>query len=176
MFCLLKGASMAKRIFFFSVVLTLVLANIVVAVDVAQLFNQVKSELLQKGVAAVDVNTIQPAATSLLGLGITKASLVNMVVDLVALKIKGTSLNGPLQALQGLVQSGEKPNIASNLIATAINQAKTQNLTGNAAVSKIVDFINQKKSEVLALKEKAKNQIQTQQGKINKSLDSFLGK
>ena len=167
---------MRRKSFLFAIVLVFVLINIATAVDLGQLFNQVKSELLQKGVAAADVNTIQPTATSLLGLGITKASLVNMVVDLVALKVKGPSLNGPLQALQSLVQTGEKPNIASNLIATAISQAKAQNLTGNSAVSKIVDFINQKKSEFLALKEKAKNQIQTQQGKINKSLDSFLGK
>ena len=167
---------MIKKSFFLNLVLIFCFVTLASTADLSQLFNQVKSALLQKGVAAADVNTIQPTATNLLGLGISKENLVKIVTDLVGLGVNGNILNGPLQALKDLVQSGEKPNLASNLISLAINQAKAQNLTGKAAVSKIVDFINQKKAEFLSLKQQTQGKIQDQKDKINKSLDSLLGK
>jgi len=167
---------MAKKLFLLAVVLMFSLVTLASAADLNQLFNQVKSALLQKGVAVADVNTIQPTASNLLGLGINKESLVKIVTDLVALGVNGNILNSPLQALKDLVQSGEKPNLASNLISLAIDQAKNQNLTGIAAVSKIVDFINQKKAEFLQLKQQAQGKIQDQKDKVNNSLGSLLGK
>jgi predicted XRE-type DNA-binding protein len=167
---------MVKKLFLLTIVLIFSLVTLASAADLSQLLNQVKSTLLQKGVAAADVNTIQPTVSNLLGLGINKENLVKIVTDLVALGVKGNILNSPLQALKDLVKSGEKPNLASNLISLAIDQAKTQNLTGNAAVSKIVDFINQKKAEFLQLKQQAQGKIQDQKDKINNSLGSLLGK
>ncbi len=150
--------------------------NITWAADLSQLFSQVKSDLLQKGVAASDVNTIQPVVTNLLGAGVSKQNLVGIVTNLVALKVKGNALNSPLQTLSGLVQSGQQPSIASNLMSLVINQAKTQNLTVNSAVSKITDFINQKKADFLSLKQTAQGKIQDQKNRVSSSLGSFLGK
>jgi len=171
-----KGEAMIKKAFLLTVVLIFSLVNLASAIDVGQLFGQVKSELLQKGVAATDVSSIKSTASNLLGLGVSKDSLVNMVKGLVGLGVNGNSLNSPLGALQGLVQSGQKPSLASNFMSTAINLAKSQNLTGNAAVSKIVDFINQKKAEFLSLKQQAQGTIQGQKDKINQSLGAFMGK
>ncbi|MCX5714795.1 MAG: hypothetical protein NT033_08360 [Candidatus Omnitrophica bacterium] len=144
---------MIKKPFFLTIVLIFSIVNLASAVDLGQLFGQVKSELLQKGVAAADVNTIQPTASNLLKLGVSKDSLVDMVKGLVGSGVNGNALNSPLEALKNLIQSGEKPSLASNLMSLAINQVKSQNLTGNGAVSKIVNFINQKKAEFLSLKE-----------------------
>jgi hypothetical protein len=166
---------MIKKPFFLTIVL-IFFVNLALAADLGQLFKQVKSELLKKGVAAADVNSIQPTASNLLGLGISKENLVKIVTDLVGLGVNGNILNGPLQSLKDLVQSGEKPSLASNLMSLVITQAKAQNLTGNAAVSKIVDFINQKKAEFLSLKQQAQGKIQDQKDKVNNSLGSILGK
>jgi len=167
---------MLKRKFILSLLLIFSLTNLAPAVDLSQLFNQVEIELLKKGVAEADINTIKTMVNSLLSSGVNKESIVKTVNDLAALGVKGDFLNKPLQALQDLVKSGEKPNIASNIINLAINQAKAQNLTGKEAISKIIDFINQKKAEFLALKEKAQAKIQAQKDNVNKSLGSILGK
>jgi hypothetical protein len=167
---------MIKKLFLLTIVLIFSIVNLASAIDFGQLFAQVKSELMQKGVAAADVSSIQPAATNLLGLGISKENLVNIVMGLIGLGVNGNTLNSPLGALQGLVQSGEKPSLASNLMSMAINQVKSQNLTGNAAISKIVDFINQKKTDLLALKQQAQGTMQAPKDTINKSLGSLLGK
>ena len=74
------------------------------------------------------------------------------------------------------VSSTNSVYLISNFMSLAINQVKSQNLTGNAAVSKIVDFINQKKAEFLQLKQQAQGKIQDQKDKINNSLGSLLGK
>ena len=166
---------MIKKPFFLTIVL-IFFVNLALAADLGQLFKQVKSELLKKGVAAADVNSIQPTASNLLGLGISKENLVKIVTDLVGLGVNGNILDGPLQSLKDLVQSGEKPNLASNLMSLVITQAKAQNLTGNAAVSKIVDNINQKKTELLSLKQETQGKIQDQKDKVNNSLGSILGK
>jgi len=115
---------MMRKLFLLTAVLIFSFVNLALAADLSQLFDQVKSGLLQKGVAATDVNTIQPAATSLLGAGVSKESLTSIITNLVAMKISGNTLNSPLQAMGGLIQSGQKPGIASNLMSTAINMAK----------------------------------------------------
>ena len=166
---------MIKKPFFLTIVIFF-FVNLALAADLGQLFKQVKSELLKKGLVAADVNSIQPTASNLLGLGISKENLVNIVMGLVGLGVNGHTLNSPLGALKDLVQSGEKPSLASNLMSLVITQAKAQNLTGNAAVSKIVDIINQKKTELLSLKQETQGKIQDQKGKINQSLGSLLGK
>ena len=167
---------MLKKSFLLTLMLILCFVTLASAADLSQLFNQVKSALLQKGVSTTDVNSIQPTASNLLGLGIGKENLVKIVTDLIGLKINGNTLNSPLEALKNLVQSGQKPDLASNFMSLAINQAKSSNLTGNSAVSKIVDFINQKKTEFLQLKQQTQGKIQGQKDKVNNSLGSLLGK
>jgi hypothetical protein len=167
---------MKKKAILLSAVLIFSFVNFASAVDLSQLFGQVKSELLRKGMSAADVGGIQPATTQLFGLGLSKENLVNIVTGLLGVGANGQVLNGPLEALTSLIQSGEKPGVASNLMSLAIRQVKSQNLTGNAAVSKIVNFINQKKDEFISLKQKAQDKLQGQKDNLSKSLGSLLGK
>lgn len=165
-----------KKILAVSFIAVFLSVNFVFALDLNQLFTQVKTELLKKGVSQADVNAVQPAATSLLGMGINKESLIKIIKDLSSLQVSGDTLNAPLQALQSLIQSGEKPNIASNIMSLAISHASAQKLKGNAAVGKIVEFINQKKGDLLKLKQQAESKFQEQKDNLGKKIGFFVNK
>lgn len=140
-----------KRTKAFILILLTALNTSVFAADQAG-FAALKNELLRSGVCKADVLEVEKAILCLLDLKVKKENLVKMVTDLKHLELKKEEINAALTALSSLIRTGERPVIASKIMALAISQAMKIRLTGKAAAVSIVDVIEHKRADIIRLK------------------------
>lgn len=149
------------------------------AIDVNAVFQQLKGELLNKGLTASDINAAERPAKNMLSLGATQADVISVLVDFVAKGFKGNDLGSLVGMVSDLMKSGSSTKISVGTVSQAIQQASVLGLKGKDLLVKVQNIVNQKKAQLEQLKSglgTQKSQITGEVDKAKKDLGSLLGK
>lgn len=147
----------------------------VVAQDAAATVKELGNELQQSGVVAQgEVETIQAPLKNMLEKGASKDELKGVVTELSKSEVKGEDLKKAVDSMNDLVNDGEKPSEAGNVISAAVAQAHADGLKGKDLAAKVHEAINQRKAQRLEAKgkaekvEKAEKEVKVQAEKVEK--------
>ncbi len=108
---------------------------------------ELAGELRQKGVSRRDVKAIEGSVKKMLRKGATKKNIKDAVGDLSAGGIKGKALRQSVEAMNELVQDGENPREAGNVVSRAAHRAQAQGLKGEDLAAKVREAVQQRKQE-----------------------------
>jgi len=109
-----------------------------------------------------DLRPIEKPLKNMLDKGATKEDLKNLLKDLSQKEIKGSELKNTVDSMNDLVNSGENPKEAGNIVSRAAHLAQAQGLKGTALAAKVHEAIKQRKAEREKLKEQKKAQKEEQ--------------
>lgn len=122
-------------------------------------YTQLVSELKKGGITDSEINSMGNSMKNMLTKGANKEDVKTVVIDLVRLGLHGRELKNSVNDMNDLVNAGESPKQAGNIVSKAAHDAKAQGLTGRALAEKVHEAIRQRKQE------KAKEKAQKQKGK-----------
>jgi len=127
--------------------------------DSNAILSQLNKELEKDAVFTPhDLRPIEKPLKNMLDKGATKEDLKNLLKDLSQKKIKGSELKNTVDSMNDLVNSGENPKEAGNIVSRAAHLAQAQGLKGTALAAKVHEAIKQRKAEREKLKEQKKAQ------------------
>ena len=127
--------------------------------DSNAIVNQLNNELEKAAVfTPQDLKPIEKPLKNMLDKGATKEDLRNLLKDLSRKEIKGKELKNTVDSMNDLVNSGENPRGAGNIVSRAAHLAQAQGLKGTALAAKVHEAIRQRKAEREKLKEQKKAQ------------------
>ena len=119
---------------------------------------ELASELRQKGVSRRDVKAIEEPVKNMLNKGATKKNITDAVGDLSAGGTKGKALRQSVEAMNELVEDGENPKVAGNVVSRAAQRAQAQGLKGEDLAAKVQEAVQQRKQERKKMKQQKKEQ------------------
>ncbi|MCK4647977.1 hypothetical protein KAT51_00495 [bacterium] len=119
---------------------------------------ELAGELRQKGVSRRDVKAIEGPVKNMLKKGATKKNLKDAVGDLSAGGIRGKALRQSVEAMNELVQDGENPKEAGNIVSRAAQRAQAQGLKGERLAAEVREAVQQRKQERKKIRERKKEQ------------------
>lgn len=138
--------------------------------DVNTIANQLNSELEKAAVCTPrELNSINKPIKNMLDKGANKENLKNLLADLSKKGVRGKDLKDSIDAMNDLVNSGEKPKEAGNIVSRAAHQAQAQGLKGRELAAKVHEAIRLRKMERQRLKMQMKERKQEQKGKAEES-------
>ena len=105
-----------------------------------------------------DLKPIEKPLKNMLNKGAAKEDLKKLLKDLSENGIKGKDLKSTVDSMNDLVNSGESPQEASNIVSRAAHLAQAQGLKGTALAAKVHEAIKERKAERDKLKEQKKGQ------------------
>lgn len=135
----------------------------------AKVFDKLKTDLENKGVAAADITNIERPLKEMINKGATKDDLKKVLVDLANYGLKGKDLRDSVNSMNELVKSGETPKEAGNIVSKAAHQAHAQGLKGKELAAKVHEAIKQRKAQRQQEKQQTKQQKLEMKGKEEKS-------
>ena len=133
--------------------------------DAAAVAEELSSELQSEGVPEADVQGIQKPIKEMLKKGAGKKDIKNAVSDLSKNGVKGKDLKKSVDSMNDLVQDGESPEEAGNIVSKAAKEARAQGLKGRDLAAKVHEAIEQRKQERDAQKQQKKIEKQEQKQK-----------
>lgn len=119
-----------------------------------------------------DLKPIEKPLKNMLDKGATKKDLKILLKDLSEKKIRGKDLKSTVDSMNDLVNSGESPKEAGNIVSRAAHLAQAQGLKGTALAAKVHEAIKQRKAE----REKLKEQKKVQREESKKQKEQFKGR
>jgi len=129
---------------------------------VAPAFEKLKSALRQKGISEKDIISIQKPINNMLKQGATREDIEKVIGDLSEKGMKGRNLRNSLISMNDLINDGENPKDAGNIVSRAAHEAHAQGLKGRDLAIKVHEAIQQRKQERNLLKQQKKEQKQVQ--------------
>jgi hypothetical protein len=127
--------------------------------DSNAIVNQLNTELEKEATfTPQDLKPIGKPLKNMLDKGAAKEDLKKVLKDLSEKGIKGKDLKSTVDSMNDLVNSGESPKEAGNIVSRAAHQAQAQGLKGTALAAKVREAIKQRKAERDKLKEEKKRQ------------------
>ena len=130
--------------------------------DVAPAFVKLKNTLRQKGISEKDINSIQNPINNMLKQGATREDIEKVIGDLSEKGMKGQYLKNSINSMDELINNGENPKDAGNIVSRAAHEARAQGLKGRDLANKVHEAIQQRKQERNRLKQQKKEQKQVQ--------------
>lgn len=130
--------------------------------EVNAAYEQLKSELQEKGVDAKEIVDSAKPIKDLLAQGVKKDELKKFVLDLFNKKVDQAAFKSSLDSVSELMKDGEAFKQAKNLISKSLQDAQAQGLKGDELKQKVQDVVNQKTCEL----EEAKKQVSEKCRKI----------
>lgn len=130
--------------------------------DVGPAFMKLKHALRQKGISEKDINLVQKPINNMLKQGATREDIEKVISDLSEKGMKGRNLRNTLIAMNDLINNGENPKNAGNIVSRAAHEAHAQGLKGRDLANKVHEAIQQRKKERNLLKQQKKEQKQEQ--------------
>lgn len=118
------------------------------ALDVNAMFQQIKNELLNKGLTSTDVKAIEQPTKSLISSGANTTDIKNMLLDFANKGFKGTKLESLVSMVSDLVKSGDSLKVASGAVAQAVQTASASGLKGDSLIAKIRELVSQHKAQI----------------------------
>lgn len=135
--------------------------------DSNAIVGQLNSELEKDAAfAPQDLKTIEKPLKNMLDKGATKEDLKILLKDLSENKIRGKDLKNTVDSMNDLVNSGESPREAGNIVSNAAHLAQAQGLKGTALAAKVHEAIKERKAGREKLKEQKK--VQREESKNHK--------
>ena len=130
--------------------------------DVGPAFMKLKHALRQKGISEKDINLGQKPINNMLKQGATRENIEKVISDLSVKGMKGRNLRNSLISMNDLINNGENPKNAGNIVSRAAHEAHAQGLKGRDLANKVHEAIQQRKQERNRLKQLKKEQKQEQ--------------
>jgi len=141
--------------------------------DSSVIVDQLNNELEKEAAfTPQDLNPIKKPLKNMLDKGAAKEDLKKVLKDLSENRIKGKDLKNTVDSMNDLVNSGESPKEAGNIVSRAAHLAQAQGLKGTALVAKVHEAIKQRKAE----REKLKEEKKTQREERKKQKEESKGK
>jgi len=113
-----------------------------------------------------DLKLIEKPLKNMLNKGAAKEDLKKLLKDLSENRIKGKDLKNTVDSMNDLVNNGESPQEAGNIVSRAAHLAQAQGLKGTALAAKVHEAIKERKAEREKLKEQKK--VQREESKEQK--------
>jgi hypothetical protein len=148
------------------------------ALDANAVFQQLKTELLSKGMASTDITVAAQPIKDMLGLGANQADVKSVLLDLMSKGFKGNDFGSLVSLVSDLMKSGTAIKGASGFVSQAIQQASSLGLKGKDLIAKVQGIVSQKIAQLGQLKSNVaggKEQVTSEVDKTKKSLGSILG-
>lgn len=148
------------------------------ALDVNAVFGQLKSELLQKGMAATDIKAVEPPVKNMLNLGGNQADIKSILLDFMSKGFKGNDFSSLVGMVNDLAKKGEPIKNAGSVVSQAIQGASLLGIKGKDLIPKVKDIVNQRITQLSQVKSNASatgQQLKNQEN-IKKGIASILGK
>ncbi|MDP2921363.1 MAG: hypothetical protein Q8O12_03225 [Candidatus Omnitrophota bacterium] len=119
------------------------------------------SQELERGkvVTPREWRAIKNPIRNMLNQGATREDLRNMLEDLSRKDLRGRDLENTVNAVNDLVNKGENPKEAGNIVSQAAHAAQAQGLKGKDLAAKVHEAVGQRKQEL------EKTQKMKQEGK-----------
>ncbi len=125
-------------------------------------FIKLKYSLQQKGISENDITLVQKPINNMLKQGATGKDIERVIIDLSEEGMKGQNLRNTLISMNDLINNGENPKNAGNIVSRAAHEAHAQGLKGRDLADKVHETIQQRKKERNRLKQLKKEQKQEQ--------------
>lgn len=129
---------------------------------------ELTGELRQKGVSRRDVKAIEEPVKNMLRKGATKKDIKDAVGNLSAEGARGQALRQSVEAMNELVEDGENPKEAGNIVSRAAHRAQAQGLKGKDLAAEVQEAVQQRKQERKKIRQRKKEQrrkkLQKQKG------------
>ena len=119
---------------------------------------ELAGELRQRGVSRRDVKAIEEPVKKMLRKSATKKNITDAVGNLSAGGVKGKALAQSVEAMNELVEDGENPKVAGNIVSRAAHRAQAQGLKGEDLAAKVREAVQQRKQERKKIKQQKKEQ------------------
>jgi len=141
--------------------------------DSSAIVDQLNNELEKEAAfTPQDLNPIKKPLKNMLNKGAAKEDLKKLLKDLSENRIKGKDLKNTVDSMNDLVNSGESPQEAGNIVSRAAHLAQAQGLKGTALAAKVHEAIKERKAE----REKLKEQKKVQREESKKQKEQSKGK
>jgi len=125
--------------------------------DADTIVSQLNAELEKAKVfSPKELKGIGKQLKNMVGKGATKEGLKQVLMDLSHGDVKGNDLKAAVNSMNNLVNAGEKPKDAGNIVSQAAHQAKAQGLKGEELAARVHDAIKVRKAEREKLKTEKK--------------------
>ena len=125
-------------------------------------FIKLKYSLRQKGISENDITLAQKPINNMLMQGATRKDIERVIIDLSEKGMQGQSLRNSLISMNGLINYGENPKNAGNIVSRAAHEAHAQGLKGRDLAHKVHEAIQQRKQERNRMKQLKKDRKQEQ--------------
>ena len=145
------------------------------ALDANTVWGQLKGELLNKGLAAVDINASAQPVKTMLGLGANSADMKSLLLEFAGKGFKGNDLGKLSTLVSELMKSGLPVKASETFVSNALQKARASGATGSGLIAKVQTLVNQKKEQLAQLKNIADQNAQDV-NKAKKKLNSILGR
>jgi hypothetical protein len=129
------------------------------AQDNSAIVKKMNSELEKAGAfTPQELRPIESPIKNMLDKGATMEDLKKLLEDLSKKNVKREDLKNTINSMNDLVNSGENPKKAGNIVSRAVHLAHAQGLRGAALAAKVHEAIRQRKMEREGLKQHKKAQ------------------
>ena len=115
-------------------------------------YDQLKTELQQKGFDIQKITDAAKPVKDLLAQGVKKEEVKRFVLDLYDKNLDKESFKDSLASVSELVRDGEAYRKARNLVSSTIDKAQKQGLKGKEMAKKVSETIAERKSQLEGLK------------------------
>lgn len=130
--------------------------------DESPAFIKLKFSLRQKGISENDITFVQRPINNMLKQGAAMKDIERVIIDLSGKGMKGQNLKNSLIGMNDLINNGENPKNAGNIVSRAAHEAHAQGLKGRDLANKVHEAIQQRKQERNRLKQLKEERKQEQ--------------
>jgi hypothetical protein len=123
-----------------------------------------------------ELKSIDKPMKNMLDKGATKDGLKKVLTDLANAGAKGDTLRSSVGSMNDLVNSGETPKEAGNIVSQAAHQAKAAGLKGKDLAAKVHEAIKQRKADKEKLKKEKKEEKKEKVQEKSKGSSESKGK
>ena len=123
-------------------------------------FIKLKYTLRQKGISENDITLVQKPINTMLKQGATRKDIERVIIDLSEKGMQGHNLQNSLISMNDLINDGENPKNAGNILSRAAHEAHAQGLKGRDLANKVHEAIQQRKQERNRMKQLKKERKQ----------------
>jgi len=146
----------------------IVLNTVFAQEDIELSFYRLSIELQKAGVSPRDIKGVGKPVKSMLNNGATKEDIKLVILDLTRNEVHGKDLKKSINSMNDLVNDGEDPKVAGNIVSQAAHSAQLEGLKGKDLAARVHAAIRQRKQEREILKQKmretSKKQLQRRRG------------
>ncbi|MGD0336570.1 MAG: hypothetical protein ABSB18_05660 [Candidatus Omnitrophota bacterium] len=120
--------------------------------DANALFEQVKTDLRNKGMDTAKIESASGSIKDLLSRGVNKDQAEKFLQDLYNKDLDKTAFKSSVASLDELMKNGEKFKQAKNLVSSTVKDAQAQGLNNKEITKKVCEVMQERKVELQDLK------------------------